>query len=50
MDGFLLLALIVIYVTISYAPISQAPKNTWQIDRNKHTTQSNSETDGTRLS
>ena len=50
MDGFLLLALVAIYVTISYVPISQVPKNTWQIERNEHTTQSKSETDGTRLS
>jgi hypothetical protein len=50
MDGFLLLALVVIYVTISYVPISQVRKNTWQTGRNEHTTQSNSETDGTRLS
>jgi hypothetical protein len=50
MDGFLLLALIVIYVTISYVPISQAPKNTWQIDRPEQASRSNSEVDGTRRS
>jgi hypothetical protein len=50
MDGILLLALIVIYLTISYVPISQTPKNTWQTDRNKPTTRTNTGTDGTRLS
>jgi hypothetical protein len=30
MDGFILLALVVIYLTISYVPVSETPKNTWQ--------------------
>jgi hypothetical protein len=49
MDGFLLLALVAIYLAISYVPSSQAPKNTWQSNQNEHTTHSKSETDGTRL-
>ena len=47
MNEFLLLALVVIYLVISYAPISDASKGTWQSQRNERTSQGNPETDTT---
>ena len=33
MDAFILLVLVVIYVTISYLPMSEMPKKTWESNR-----------------
>jgi hypothetical protein len=45
MNEFLFLALVIVYLAISYVPISQAPKDTWQSDRNERSSQSSAETD-----
>jgi hypothetical protein len=47
MNEFLLLALVIIYLVISYVPISSAPKPTWQIQRNERSSDGNAETDTT---
>ena len=33
MDAFILLALVVIYVTISYVPVCETPKKAWESNR-----------------
>ena len=43
MDGFILLALVVIYLTISYVPVSETPKKTWQSHRTEQVSRNNSE-------
>jgi hypothetical protein len=48
MNEFLLLALIIIYLAISYVPISGAPKPTWQGQRNEQSLPGNAETDAGR--
>jgi hypothetical protein len=49
MNEFLLLALVIIYLVISYAPISGASKPTWQSQRDERSSQRNVETNaGTR--
>ena len=49
MNEFLLLALVIIYLVISYVPISGAPKPTWLIQRDERSSSSdgNAETDAT---
>jgi hypothetical protein len=47
MNEFLFLALVIIYLVISYLPISGASKPTWQSHRNDHSSHGNAETDGT---
>jgi hypothetical protein len=47
MHEFLLLALVIIYLVISYAPISGAPKPTWQDQHNEPSSQGSPETDVT---
>jgi hypothetical protein len=47
MNEFLLLALVIIYLVISYVPISGAPKATWQSHRNERSSQGNPEIDAT---
>jgi hypothetical protein len=47
MHEFLLLALVIIYLVISYAPISGASKPTWQGQHNEASSQGNPETDAT---
>jgi preprotein translocase subunit SecY len=50
MNEFLLLALVIIYLVISYVPISGAPKATWQSDREERSSHGITETGtGTRL-
>jgi len=49
MNEFLLLALIIIYLVISYVPISGAPKATWQSHRHDRSSHGNAKTNaGTR--
>jgi hypothetical protein len=48
MNEFLLLALVIIYLVISYVPISGAPTATWQSQRNEKSSDGNVETDATR--
>jgi hypothetical protein len=49
MNEFLLEALVVIYLVITYVPISDAPKGAWQSRLNDHSSHGNAETDaGTR--
>ena len=48
MNEFLLLALVIIYVVISYVPISGAPKATWQGQPNERSAHGNIETDAGR--
>jgi hypothetical protein len=48
MNEFLLLALVIIYLVISYVPISGAPKPTWQIEPTGRSADGNAETDATR--
>ena len=47
MNEFLLLALVIIYLVISYVPISGAPTPTWQSQRNEQSSNGNVETDAT---
>jgi hypothetical protein len=47
MNEFLLLVLIIIYLVISYVPISGAPKPTWQTQSNDESFDSKAETDAT---
>jgi len=47
MNEFLLLALVVIYLVISYVPISEVSKDTRQTQRNESITQGSPETDAT---
>ena len=47
MNEFLLLVLIIIYVVISYVPISGAPKPTWQTQSNDGLLDTNTETEAT---
>ena len=47
MNEFLLLALVVIYLVISYVPISEVSKDTRQTQRNERITQGSPETDAT---
>ena len=44
MNEFLLLALVIVYLVISYVPISGAPKPTWQGQPNEHSAAGNPET------
>jgi hypothetical protein len=44
MNEFLLLALIIIYLAISYVPISGAPKPTWQGQPSEQSSHGNAET------
>jgi hypothetical protein len=48
MNEFLLLALVMIYLVISYAPISAEPEPTWQGQSNERSAHGNTETDGMR--
>ena len=48
MNEFLLLALVIIYLVISYVPISGAPTPTWQSQRNEGSSDGNVKTDATR--
>jgi hypothetical protein len=49
MIEFLLLALAIVYLVISYVPISGAPKATWQAQPNERSAHGNTETNaGTR--
>jgi hypothetical protein len=50
MNEFLLLVLVIIYLVISYAPISGTPKPTWQSRRNDRSSDSNAERDAHRPS
>jgi hypothetical protein len=45
MNEFLLLALVIIYLAISYAPISQASKGTWRRRRSERSSRRNDATD-----
>jgi hypothetical protein len=45
MNEFLLLALIIIYLAVSYVPISGVPKPTWQSQHSEPSSQGNPETD-----
>jgi hypothetical protein len=47
MNEFLLLALVIIYLAISYVPISGAPKPTWQSQQHEPSSQGNPETAAT---
>jgi len=47
MHEFLLLALVIIYLVISYVPTSDASKDTRQSQRHERSSQGNSEVDGT---
>jgi len=47
MNEFLLLALVIIYVVISYMPISGVPKPSWQSERSERSSPRNPETDAT---
>jgi hypothetical protein len=44
MNEFLLLALVIVYLVISYVPISGAPKVTWQAQPNERSAHGNIET------
>jgi hypothetical protein len=46
MNEFLLLALIIIYLAISYVPISGAPKPTWHGQPSEQSSHGNAETNG----
>jgi hypothetical protein len=48
MNEFLLLVLVIVYLVISYVPISGAPKPTWQGQSNERSAHGNTETDGRR--
>jgi hypothetical protein len=47
MNEFLLLALVIIYLVISYVPISGAPPPTWQSQPNERSSDGAAETDTT---
>jgi hypothetical protein len=47
MNEFLLLALVIIYLVISYVPISGSPKPTWQSPPSEQSADGNSETNAT---
>jgi hypothetical protein len=47
MNEFLLLALVIIYLVISYVPISGAPKPPWQTQPSEQSADGNAETDAT---
>jgi hypothetical protein len=47
MNEFLLLALVIIYLVISYVPISGAPTPTWQSQPNEQSSDGNAKTDAT---
>jgi hypothetical protein len=50
MNEFLLVALVIVYMLITYVPISEAPKGDWQSRRDDRFSHGNAETDaGTRL-
>jgi preprotein translocase subunit SecY len=44
MNEFLLLALVIVYLVISYVPISGAPKATWQAQPNERSADGDIET------
>jgi hypothetical protein len=46
MNEFLLVALIVVYLVITYVPISEAPKGDWHSRRDDRFSHGNAETDG----
>jgi preprotein translocase subunit SecY len=46
MNEFLLFALVIVYLVISYVPISGAPKATSQGHRNERSSYGNAETNG----
>ena len=46
MNEFLLVALVVIYLVITYVPISEAPKGDWQSRLSDRSSHGNAETDG----
>jgi hypothetical protein len=48
MNEFLLLALTIIYLAISYVPISGASKDTWQSQGNGRSSHGNAEPDAGR--
>jgi hypothetical protein len=48
MNEFLLLALVIIYLVISYVPISGAPPPTWQSQPNERSSDDNAETHASR--
>jgi hypothetical protein len=45
MNEFLLLVLVILYLVISYVPISGAPKPTWQIQGDDRSSNGKTETD-----
>jgi hypothetical protein len=47
MNEFLLLVLVILYLVISYVPISGAPKPTWQAQPNERSSDAKTETDAT---
>jgi hypothetical protein len=47
MNEFLLLALVIVYLVISYVPISGAPTPTWQSQPNEQSSDRAAETDAT---
>jgi hypothetical protein len=47
MNEFLLLVLVIIYLVISYVPISGAPKPTWQTQPDERRADGKTETDAT---
>jgi hypothetical protein len=50
MNEFLLLTLVIVYVVISYVPISDDHKSNWQKHRNRQSSPGNTENDpGTRF-
>jgi hypothetical protein len=48
MYEFLLLALVVVYLAVSYAPISQAPKDTGETHGSEQSSRGNGEIDPAR--
>jgi len=49
MNEYLLLALVIVYLVITYVPISEAPKDNWQSRRDDRFPHGNAETErGTR--
>jgi hypothetical protein len=48
MNEFLLLVLVIIYLVISYVPISGTPKPTWQSRPNDRSSDGNAEIDAHR--
>jgi hypothetical protein len=46
MSEFLLVALVIVYMLITYVPMSEEPKGNWQSRRNDHVSHGNPETDG----